>query len=517
MGRHVVIDSEYVGPLSYDRHTCLEFRDNGGINVPEGTTVKIEGPIRAEPWPIFRGPGRVDLSKCPNREIYLEWFGGMPEDRTVDCSQALIRLQQAIMPNGSRHPNGLDAQGRVVPLSPLEYFFQDDALVWLPLQLLGATRSRYNITTRLTWIGADVGAGFCFLSHLEARQAGLGGGGAHGFHGEGLGIVYGAGGSMGRPIHGIQNGCVINLEDCYVANWPGNGVSTRGNTATVSGLNTSLSRYTQVHSRENGMNGFYTVGGDASLILFDGCDATNNRLWGYKDQGYLGNTYLRPHASLNGCIHDPQHPLYDPAETRRKHYGDFCIGLGDDDTRLNARPALALLLAPYAEGNRPTQGPSRFNGTVQSIQPNYSSGVHPEYPGQIMGSNGWRQTINPLIIPGMQEVLQGLCVQRPRNWTGDGFCTIGYDGRKQWSPQQQAQALATVQEEVRAAAEAFQQLQEAQEDITVRVDDQLREYMVTIQEMMRRQIWDIPTQPPTTQPVYLSDAERSYGGVDDVS
>ncbi len=62
----------------------LKFAEFGGLDIPEGVTVKILSSIDAKLSKIFYGKGNVDLSKLTNKYIFTEWWGANPNDSRDD-------------------------------------------------------------------------------------------------------------------------------------------------------------------------------------------------------------------------------------------------------------------------------------------------------------------------------------------------------------------------------------------------------------------------------------------------
>jgi hypothetical protein len=119
---------------------------------------------------------------------------------------------------------------------------------------------------------------------------------------ENLVILSAGGGTI--DTYGIKNRAQVRLTNLVVRNFSGHGIHT---TAIGGGSpyygeefgNADLSIYRNVLCGANGGHGFYTIGGDTNVILFDCCNATGNAGWGFYDNSLLGNTYVNCHTSSN--------------------------------------------------------------------------------------------------------------------------------------------------------------------------------------------------------------------------
>jgi hypothetical protein len=349
------------------------------------TPYVVDGWISGPPVQLFEfyEGGTLDLSKCLNNEMRLEWFGGLPNRPDIDCSIALERLQKAVCPT-STHRDGLDVHGVKVALCHGTYYFHTQPKIFRPLWIVGAVGSIYNISTR--WQIADGVPGPVILSHRQIE----GGGGGHGTKIENVAIA--AGGKSNPEAHGLTTNCVVEVRNCWITGFGGDGIYIDGDTATVSGKNCSLTVFERVRSENNAGNGFFAKGGDANLIEFSRCESSYNGKWGYCDRGFLGNLYLAPHASFNGRSNT----------TNSKRYGAYCIGLGENDDFTGARPNRTTLINPYSEGADPIEGESRFSGNTMIINPNLSAGHSVYMGGQVIGPQYTRFSVQtpPVMRPG---------------------------------------------------------------------------------------------------------------------
>lgn len=119
-------------------------------------------------------------------------------------------------------------------------------------------------------------------------------------------VLYSRGGTL-ATAHGIELRQTAHVRDCIVLQFGGNGVTVSAS-ADVSTSpptkygNASHSSFTNVFSTQNHGCGFRIEGRDASVIKLDNCNATINGSWGFSDSGFLGNTYVNCHASVNNQL-----------------------------------------------------------------------------------------------------------------------------------------------------------------------------------------------------------------------
>jgi hypothetical protein len=119
-------------------------------------------------------------------------------------------------------------------------------------------------------------------------------------------VLYSRGGTS-ATAHGIEARQNIHVRDCIVFQFGGNGVFVSASAdvstspATKYG-NASMASFTNVFSTQNYGCGFRIEGRDANVIKLDNCNSTINGSWGFSDSGFLGNTYVNCHASVNNQL-----------------------------------------------------------------------------------------------------------------------------------------------------------------------------------------------------------------------
>lgn len=106
--------------------------------------------------------------------------------------------------------------------------------------------------------------------------------------------------------HGFVPRTIVNLDDIYIYNWPGEGIkgwagNVIGVVGTLSG-NLSTSSFRRV--KIEGCRGAADMrGGDANVINWTGCEFYQNRWFGYLDDNGAGsNTVVGCHAASNGVV-----------------------------------------------------------------------------------------------------------------------------------------------------------------------------------------------------------------------
>ena len=119
-------------------------------------------------------------------------------------------------------------------------------------------------------------------------------------------VLYSRGGTS-ASAHGIEARQNIHVRDCIVFQFGGNGVyvSASADVSTSPPTkygNASMASFTNVFSTQNVGCGFRIEGRDANLIKLDNCNATINGSWGFSDSGFLGNSYVNCHASVNNQL-----------------------------------------------------------------------------------------------------------------------------------------------------------------------------------------------------------------------
>ena len=132
-----------------------------------------------------------------------------------------------------------------------------------------------------------------------------GGGGGHGSFGaiiEGLdlsGVIDPTGGSS--TAHGVTSitNCCLRRINC--AAFGGNGFNLPGyNFPGTQPGSTDLARVDECNAWGNQGNGFFHVGQDANVITYTKCSAGSNGQYGFRDDSFLGVTYLSCHSASNG-------------------------------------------------------------------------------------------------------------------------------------------------------------------------------------------------------------------------
>ena len=102
--------------------------------------------------------------------------------------------------------------------------------------------------------------------------------------------------------HGILMRAAVSIRDCYVHNFPGDGIhinaSIGGGGANPEGAANvfEVTRCRVEHCRK----GLYVNGADGNAGSVSFCAFDANRTWGVDDSSFLGNTYLACHAAGNG-------------------------------------------------------------------------------------------------------------------------------------------------------------------------------------------------------------------------
>jgi hypothetical protein len=101
--------------------------------------------------------------------------------------------------------------------------------------------------------------------------------------------------------HGFEIKGQAVLRNCYAEHWPGDGFNFDTDAATpgVQGYGNSAFAIVEGCRAYDNRHGFYTHGGDANVLYFNTCDATGNRRWGFREDGFLGNTYNNCHVADN--------------------------------------------------------------------------------------------------------------------------------------------------------------------------------------------------------------------------
>lgn len=106
-------------------------------------------------------------------------------------------------------------------------------------------------------------------------------------------------------VHAITVRTRVNFTNIIINQFDGDGFHISACAAQPSGDNNnygnaSTSVLTNI-SAHYCTNGIFVEGCDASTILFNNIDCSQNRRWGVFDNGFLGNTYIKPHFAFNGA------------------------------------------------------------------------------------------------------------------------------------------------------------------------------------------------------------------------
>lgn len=108
-------------------------------------------------------------------------------------------------------------------------------------------------------------------------------------------------------FHGIDSKVRMNIQECLISNFAGNAVNldtTTRPTAYIGGEpNTNYIRIQGNRLESNQGHGIYMRGTNANAGYIEVNDATDNRGYGYYDNGFLGNNYFGNHAASNYLGH----------------------------------------------------------------------------------------------------------------------------------------------------------------------------------------------------------------------
>lgn len=98
--------------------------------------------------------------------------------------------------------------------------------------------------------------------------------------------------------HAVELVQGVTIENCYIANFPGNGINLIGN---ASGITPSGNIWRVFNTKivNCGGSGVYTLGNDSSAGSAVGLDCQGNWGYGVFDRSFLGNSYVGCHASEN--------------------------------------------------------------------------------------------------------------------------------------------------------------------------------------------------------------------------
>ena len=106
-------------------------------------------------------------------------------------------------------------------------------------------------------------------------------------------------------VHAITIRTRVNFTNVIINQFDGNGFHVSacgyqplGDNNNYGNASTSVLTNVSAHYCTNGI---FIEGCDASTILFNNIDCSQNRRWGVFDNGFLGNTYTKPHFAFNGA------------------------------------------------------------------------------------------------------------------------------------------------------------------------------------------------------------------------
>ncbi len=97
-------DIEVTGDVTVEKNILLRVFNGTKFNVAHTKTLTINGPIEAGPYQIFSwtASGAFDLSNCPTKDVYLEWWGAVPgnaQGSGADCTAAVHKAVDSIGQN----------------------------------------------------------------------------------------------------------------------------------------------------------------------------------------------------------------------------------------------------------------------------------------------------------------------------------------------------------------------------------------------------------------------------------
>lgn len=119
-------------------------------------------------------------------------------------------------------------------------------------------------------------------------------------------FISGTSSSEPRDItkHGIISKVLIKIENVYVTNIEGNGINISACAIQPSGDNNNYGNadgsYLENVTATFCNNGIFLEGCDANTIQIVNSSTNENVRWGIYDNGFLGNSYIKPHAAFNG-------------------------------------------------------------------------------------------------------------------------------------------------------------------------------------------------------------------------
>ncbi len=119
-------------------------------------------------------------------------------------------------------------------------------------------------------------------------------------------LISGTTSSTPRDIskHGITSRVIIKMENVYVTNIEGNGIHLSACAIQPSGDNNNYGNadgsYLENVTANFCNNGIFLEGCDANTIQIINSSTNENVRWGIYDNGFLGNSFIKPHCAFNG-------------------------------------------------------------------------------------------------------------------------------------------------------------------------------------------------------------------------
>lgn len=226
---------------------------------------------------------------------------------------------------------------------------------------------------------------------------------------------------LAHPIaHGFSFTAPVVCERCSAFNFSGCGFINNGNSGGPSGGIpygfTDMSIFRCCMAFNNGRHGFWTIGGDANLCIFEQCNATSNAGWGFKDAGKYTNKYDTCHSRANGW--PVSATAYSDSLSANCSYGGVVYTAAATDALTGAPPTasttppgpgntawIATTLAPggyyqpWVSGGYYREGGDFFNAGFNSIYLNcYSeggAGISQLYPPSLVIGGQWNYNLPP--------------------------------------------------------------------------------------------------------------------------
>jgi hypothetical protein len=198
----------------------------------------------------------------------LEDFGGGPSTGTLDNTSAWKRMLEVMAPNG----------GGEVELQQGAYWFND-------------TPSDVNAFQNLQLTITGKGASEIPLSKIVSRKQGII---LHASKIKDVAVYYAGNGltESAPDRHGIVVLGPTVIENCFVRNFPGNGIHIHADVTQQPPTNANTFRIIGGKALRNGGHGLYVKGGDANGGVVIHFRAIDNKGWGIYEDSFLGNTYI---------------------------------------------------------------------------------------------------------------------------------------------------------------------------------------------------------------------------------